>query len=64
VRNGQGAAEGLLGKLKSVAMSIGAAFGAKKIIELTDSMTSTNDIIKMQCLLLLMKPMPSLLKCQ
>lgn len=42
VRNGQGAADGLLGKLKSVAMSIGAAFGAKKIIELTDSMTSTN----------------------
>lgn len=42
IRNSQGAADGLLGKLKSVAMSIGAAFGAKKIIELTDSMTSTN----------------------
>ncbi|KXG75590.1 tape measure protein [Thermotalea metallivorans] len=42
IRNGQGAADGLLGKLKSVTMSIGAAFGAKKIIELTDSMTSTN----------------------
>ncbi|MDS1029162.1 tape measure protein [Bacillota bacterium LX-D] len=42
VRNGQGAADGLLGKLKGIAATVGAAFGAKKIIELTDSMTSTN----------------------
>lgn len=33
---------GLMDKLKSMAMSLGAAFGAKKIIELADNMAQTN----------------------
>jgi len=33
---------GLMDKLKSMAMSLGAAFGVKKIIELADNMTQTN----------------------
>jgi tape measure domain-containing protein len=42
IRNGQGAADGLMGKIKGIAISIGTAFGVKKIIELSDGMASTN----------------------
>lgn len=41
VRNGQGAADGLLSKIKSIGAAVGAVFSAKKVIELADSMTST-----------------------
>ena len=41
IRNGQGAADGLLRKIKSMAATVGLAFSAKKIIDLADSMTAT-----------------------
>lgn len=41
MRNGQGAADGLINKIKGIAMTIGLAFGAKKLIGLSDNMTST-----------------------
>lgn len=41
VREGQSAASGLLGKIKSIAMSIAAAFGIRKIIALSDSVSQT-----------------------
>ncbi len=41
VRNGGGASDALLGKLKSLATGIGIAFGVDKVIKLADSMTST-----------------------
>jgi tape measure domain-containing protein len=41
VRNGTTAADGLMGKFKTMAASLAAAYGAKQIIELSDSMTST-----------------------
>ena len=41
IRNGQGAADGLLRKIKSIAATFGLAFSAKKIIDLADSMTLT-----------------------
>lgn len=42
IRNGQGAADGLMGKIKGIATTIGAAIGVKKILELSDQMASTN----------------------
>lgn len=41
MRNGEGIAGGLLNKIKGMAVTLGAAFSVKKIIDLTDSMTST-----------------------
>jgi len=41
MRNGEGAAGKLLNKIKGMAVTLGAAFSVKKIIDLTDSMTST-----------------------
>lgn len=41
VKNGGSAADGLLGKLKSLVITAGAAFGLNAIINLSDSMTST-----------------------
>jgi tape measure domain-containing protein len=41
VNNGAAAAGGLMGKLKGMVLSLGTAFGVSKIIELSDSMTST-----------------------
>ncbi len=42
IRNGQSAADGLMEKIKGIAISIGTAFGIKKILELSDGMASTN----------------------
>jgi len=42
IRNGQGATDLLINKIKGVAVSVGVAFGARKIIELSDGVTSTN----------------------
>lgn len=41
VRNGGNAADGLSSKLRSLAVTLGAAFSGKKIIELADTMTQT-----------------------
>ncbi|NBJ16631.1 MAG: tape measure protein [Dehalobacter sp. 4CP] len=41
MRSGQGASGGLLSKLKGLAATVGLAFGLNKIIDLSDSMTST-----------------------
>jgi tape measure domain-containing protein len=41
IRSGQGAAEGMLNKIKGIAVTLGAAFSVKKVIDLADSMTST-----------------------
>jgi tape measure domain-containing protein len=41
VRNGGNAADGLSSKLRSLAVTLGAAFSAKKVIELADTMTQT-----------------------
>lgn len=41
IRNGQGAADSLLRKIKSMAATVGLAFSAKKVIELADTMTQT-----------------------
>lgn len=42
MRNGQGAANSLMGKIKGIAVSVGLALGGKQIIGLSDEMTSTN----------------------
>lgn len=41
IKNGEGAARGMMGKIKMMVISLTAAFGAKQIIELSDSLTST-----------------------
>ena len=41
IRNGTNAADGMLGKVKSIAASMATAWGAQKIIDLSDQMTST-----------------------
>lgn len=41
VRSGIGAADGLTSKFKGLAISIGAAFGVNKIIDISDTMTQT-----------------------
>lgn len=41
MKNGQGAAGGLLGKIKQIVITAGAAFSAKKIIDLSDTLTLT-----------------------
>ena len=41
LRNGTNAAGGLLGKVKGIAASMATAWGAQKIIDLSDQMTST-----------------------
>ena len=41
VQNGQGAAGGLLSKIKNIAVTMGAAFSVKKVIGLSDEMTQT-----------------------
>jgi tape measure domain-containing protein len=41
MRDGVSAASGLLNKIKNIAMTMGVAFGAQKIISLADGMTST-----------------------
>lgn len=41
LREGQGAASGLEGKVKSIALSAAAAFSAQKVIQLADSATQT-----------------------
>lgn len=41
VRNGGSAADGLSSKIRSLAVTLGAAFSTKKIIELADTMTQT-----------------------
>ena len=41
IRQGSSASDGLLSKIKNIAMAAGAAFGAKAIINLADGMTST-----------------------
>jgi len=41
VQNGQGAANGLLNKIKNIAVTMGAAFSVKKVIDLSDEMTQT-----------------------
>lgn len=41
IRNGGNAADGLSSKIRSMAVALGAAFSAKKIIELADTMTQT-----------------------
>lgn len=42
IKKGQGDSLGLLDKVKGIAMSMGIAFGGKKILELSDEMSSTN----------------------
>lgn len=41
IRNGTNAADGMLSKVKSIAASMATAWGAQKIIDLSDQMTST-----------------------
>lgn len=41
IRDGGSVSDGLMNKIKGIAMSMGAAFGAKKIIDLADTMTQT-----------------------
>lgn len=41
VRGGTSAADGLLSKVKGIAATLGGMIGAKKLLELSDSMTST-----------------------
>lgn len=41
IRNGGTAADGLSSRIRSLAVALGAAFSAKKIIELADTMTQT-----------------------
>lgn len=41
IKNGEGAAQGMMDKIKMMVISLTAAFGAKQIIELSDTLTST-----------------------
>ena len=47
IMNGQGAADGLLRKIKSMAATVGLAFSAKKIIGLSDEITQTTARLNM-----------------
>ncbi len=42
MKNGQGAAGGLISKIKNLALTVGIAFSAKNVINLSDSMTQTS----------------------